>query len=527
MPDIDFQENVTRNKKEWMSYEEAKTFIQAQGIKTSTQFLEWKRAGKRPKNFPSTPWKVYKDEWTSWGDFAGTKNVSARKKEWMSFEEAKTYIQNLGIKTRRQFKAWTKSEQRPENFPSAPWKVYKDKWISLSDFLGTENISTRKMEWMSYEEARTFIQAQGIKTKKQFQEWVQSKKRPDNFPSVPWRTYKDEWISLSDFLGTKNISTRKKEWMSFKEAKAYIQAQGIKTSTQFLAWRKAGKRPKNFPFNPDKTYKNEWINWGDFLGTKNVSTRKIEWMSYEEARTFIQTQDIKTKKQFQEWAQSNKRPENFPRSPQSTYKDQWDGWGDFLGTGNTIAYMKYSTARKYVQSLNFDPDHPKEFIEWLKSSDRPVHFPPNPHHFYSEWTSVKDFLSTDKTEMSYEEAKVFVQPLGLSNSRDFFDMMKFESDVFPENFPNNPQVSYKNTGDWIDWNDFLVSRPPFQLERWVNFRKTLDNKKSSIDQEENIETKDLELEEYFADEEENTETEDLELEENSTEEIELQSTEIY
>ena len=121
---------------------------------------------------------------------------------------------------------------------------------------------------------------------------------------------------------------------------------------------------------------------------------------------------------------------------------------------NEQKWMSFQDAKKYAQTLAFEK--PKDFIEWLKSKDRPVNFPPNPQQVYSEWTNVKDFLSTETQEyISYKEAKIFVQQLEITSSIDFFETKKNEPDLFPENFPPNPKAFYSKTGEWTDWNDFL------------------------------------------------------------------------
>ena len=420
--------NMVHGKKEFMSFEEAKTFIRNEGIQTSRAFKAWSRSGKRPDNFPSAPDRTYKEEWTGWGDFLGT------GRKWMSFEEAQTFIRNEGIQTKREFEEWSRSGKRPEDFPSAPHQTYKEEWTGWGDFLGTGR------KWMSFEEAKDFIRSEGIQTRTEFKVWSREGKRPEDFPSAPHRTYKEEWTGWGDFLGTG------RKWMSFEEAKDFIRSEGIQTSTEFGKWSREGKRPRDFPSAPEQTYKEEWPGWEVFLGTER------QWMSFEEAKAFIQNEGVQTSMEFEEWKQAGKRPDNFPSAPHRTYKEEWTGWGDFLGTGNTISYMKYKNAKKYIQTLGFD--QPRDFIEWLRSSDRSIHFPPNPHQFYSEWISVKDFLSTEKY-ISYKEAKTFVQSLAITNPRDFLELMKDEPDIFPDNFPSNPKVFYSKKGDWIDWNDFL------------------------------------------------------------------------
>ena len=501
-----------RRKKEWMSFDQAQALMQSQGIRTREQFQEWSKSEQRPKDFPSHPERTYKDKWRGWRDFLGTGNISVRDREWMSFQDAKALIQSQGIRTHGQFREWSKSGQRPENFPSSPNKVYTNKWRGWGDFLGAGNISTRKREkrkWMSFQDAKAHIQSQGIRTHGQFQEWSKSEQRPKNFPSNPNQTYKNKWTGWRNFLGTGNISVRrKKEWMSFQDAKVHIQSQSIRTLAQFQEWSKSEQRPKDFPSNPQRTYKNEWKSWKDFLGTKK------QWMSFHDAKALMQSQGIRTFAQFQEWSKSKKRPKDFPSTPQRTYKNEWTDWRDFLGA----KWMSFDQAKALMQSQGIKTS--TEFRKWKKDGKRPKDFPSNPPKTYkNEWRSWEDFLGTgnistenseqaifearaaflrqkistditpeeekqasnnpenfsnspdedykdeqtdpdnflesETTWMSFDQAKAFIQQLGITNQRDFFEEKKNNSDIFPENFPPNPKAFYTNTGEWIDWNDFL------------------------------------------------------------------------
>ena len=316
-----------------MSFQDAKALMQSQGIKTSTEFNEWKQDGNRPKDFPSNPSQTYKNKWRGWGDFLGTGNISTRKKEkrkWMSFDQAKALMQSQSIRTFAQFQEWSKSEQRPKDFPSNPNIIYKDKWRGWGDFLGTGNISTRKRE--------------------------------------------------------------KRDWMSFQDAKALMQSQGIRTFAQFKEWKKAGNRPENFPSNPNQVYTNEWRGWDDFLGTGNISTENSEQTIFEARAAFLR-QKISTYIIPEEEKQASNNPKNFSNSLDEDYKDE-----------------------------QTDPDN---------------------------------FLESETTWMNFNESKTFVQQLGITNLKDFFEERKNNSDIFPENFPPNPKAFYTNTGEWIDWNDFL------------------------------------------------------------------------
>ena len=480
-------------------------FIQNQSITSQSKFNAWKRAGKRPKNFPSRPEKFYKDEWTSWGDFLGTDNIAPKKRDWMSFQDAKAFIQSQGITSQSEFWAWKEAGKRPKNFPGRPDQFYKDEWTSWQDFLGTDNIAPKKREWMSFHDAKNFIQQQGITNESEFQAWKRAGKRPKNFPSVPSKIYNDEWISWGDFLGTGNISNHKKDWMwmSFQDAQNFIQQQGVTSQSEFQAWKKAGKRPKNFPSVPQKTYKDEWISWGDFLGTENTSLKNKEWMSFQDAKDFIQSEGIQNSTEFKAWKKASKRPKNFPSAPWQVYEDEWTNWKDFLGTG----WMNFQEAKTFIQQQ--EVTNQSEFRAWSKSEQRPKNFPSSPEQTYKdEWISWNDFLGTENTDymkdrtdkkhtevqeyMSYTEAKIFVQQLEIKTPIDFFEIQRNEPDVFPENFPPKPRVFYTNTGEWTDWNDFLgllnTSQKKINSSKQTQgFIDWLDNTDENIENDQNVE----------------------------------------
>ena len=129
-----------------MSFEKAKEFIRNETwkderISSRKQFVEWTRSGKRPFNFPSNPWSAYKSQWRGLKDFLGAgrqRNVAR-----MSFINAKAFMRKAlfrgeRIRTREEFRAWSRSGERPTNFPGDPFVAYKDDWVSWRDFLGLD-----------------------------------------------------------------------------------------------------------------------------------------------------------------------------------------------------------------------------------------------------------------------------------------------------------------------------------------------------------------------------------------------------
>ena len=163
----------------FLLFEEAQELVKKQVFKSQKEFYKWEA---RPKNFPSAPHKMYKDEgWTSWKDFLGN--------EYLSFEEAQELVKKQVFKSSTEFSKW---EARPKNFPADPWRMYKDEgWTSWKEFLGNE--------YLSFEEAQELVKKQVFKSVKEFKKW---EARPKNFPTDPSRSYKDDgWTSWMDFLG--------------------------------------------------------------------------------------------------------------------------------------------------------------------------------------------------------------------------------------------------------------------------------------------------------------------------------------
>ena len=122
---------------------------------------------------------------------------------------------------------------------------------------------------MSYRKAQQLIKKQKIQTKPMFEKWSRSKKRPDNFPSNPHMTYKQQWKGWGYFLGTGRTLEKRKNFMSYKKVQQLIKKQKIQTKSMFEKWSRSKKRPDNFPSNPNQVYLKNWKGWKTFLGTKS------------------------------------------------------------------------------------------------------------------------------------------------------------------------------------------------------------------------------------------------------------------
>ena len=458
---------IGNKKTNWMPFEEARAFVQKAGIKTVAEFRKWIESGNKPPNFPSSPYSYYRRYWVSWYHFFGIERKSRSRTDWMEFEEARAFIQKKGIKKYREFYEWIKSEDRNPNVPSNPRVVYKKDWVSWRHFFGTEGKERHLKDWMSYEEARAFVQKAGIKTYTEFREWNKAGKRPSNFPANPHIIYAEDWKGWPHFFGTEG--RKRRNWMSFEEAQALMQKEGIKTYTEFKEWKRAGKRPANFPGNPDIKYKKEWVSWPHFFGTEGMKISRKNWMSFAEAQALMQKEGIKTYTEFKEWKKAGKRPSNFPSNPAIKYKKDWKGWPHFLGREarggkKKVSYkqwMSYEEARAFMQKEGIKTL--AEFKEWSKTK-RPPNFPSNPNATYErEWVSWSHFLGTNW--MSFKKARAYIQKKGIKTYTEFKEWKKTGNR--PLDFPANPHITYKE--EWVNWFHFLGTDKRGNRKNWMSF----------------------------------------------------------
>jgi len=71
-------------------------------------------------------------------------------------------------------------------------------------------------------------------------------------------------------------------------------------------------------------------------------------------KKFVHSLKLQKHEQWKEYIKSGKKPDDIPSAPNETYKKEWKGVGDFLGTGRFSPKSKPSLfieARKFVHSL--------------------------------------------------------------------------------------------------------------------------------------------------------------------------------
>ena len=111
---------------------------------------------------------------------------------------------------------------------------------------------------------------------------------------------------------------------------------------------------------------------GGFLGTGRIADKNKVWMSFEKARTIVQTLGIKNMPEYKIAWNAGKIPKDIPANPNMVYQNK--GWvrpGDWLGTGNignrekSQSFLSAKEAKPVLQKL-FKKYNIKNLSDWQK-----------------------------------------------------------------------------------------------------------------------------------------------------------------
>lgn len=206
--------NIQDNMKSlnYISYEDAKQWIKENLVFDTIE--DWKKlvnSNKIPDTIPNRPERYYKKRgWINWGDFSGTGKLCNKDKTFVSYEDAKKIINELGIKSRTYWRLLYDKEIKKYNIPSAPDKHYiRTGWINWGEFFGTGRLqdNLKALNYISYEDAKEWIKENlNISTKKDWEIEVKKHNIPNTIPNNPQLYYykKDRgWKGWKDFLSKK------------------------------------------------------------------------------------------------------------------------------------------------------------------------------------------------------------------------------------------------------------------------------------------------------------------------------------
>ena len=212
----------------------------------------------------------------------------------------------------------------------------------MSD-LPKQGTTTQIPPWRPFLVARSFARGLGFDAAKDYRSWSKSNSRPSDIPTNPDKVY-SEWKGWPDWLGTAS--------RDFAAAREFVHTLGINTRDEWVAYGSGGTLPRDIPNWPQNIYKGiGWISWEDWLGRKPG----FRFQPFELAREYVRSLGLKSRREWNQFCQSDARPNGIPSSPADTYPDKWKGTGDWLGIQtrwNKNAILAFLTSlRPLVQDL--------------------------------------------------------------------------------------------------------------------------------------------------------------------------------
>lgn len=125
-------------KAKWKSYHQAKAFLRLLNISTKMEYMRICKQPDFPDDIPHNPRSVYYEDWKGWSDYLGTGRIANQCKQYRSYEDARTLVSRLSLKTSDGYKKWLKMHKGIADLPINADQVYKRRkqWISWPHYLG-------------------------------------------------------------------------------------------------------------------------------------------------------------------------------------------------------------------------------------------------------------------------------------------------------------------------------------------------------------------------------------------------------
>lgn len=256
-------------------------------------------------------------------------NMGGRKNEWIR------EVYNKGHEVIAQIL---------EEITEDEWNIKEEYWINelknnklLNEMRGGKlGPGGKFQDYVSYEEAKKIIHENFpfIGSIKQFYKFVKENKEEMQklkIPNAPMEAYtlRGEWGGWNDFLNAKNEAglVIHSKFPSFLKMKEIIKPYKF---TKVKDYEKIA-REKGFPVKPYKTYKEEWKGWNEYFQNQEYNSsylKKKNKPTFTELKEIIKPYKFNSFKKYRKFAIDN----NYPIKVFNVYKEEWNGWEDFLGT---------------------------------------------------------------------------------------------------------------------------------------------------------------------------------------------------
>ena len=165
-------------------------------------------------------------------------------------------------------------------------------------------------QYRPFAEARAFVHTLGLKNSDEWQVYCKSDQKPQDIPSAPHYIYKNDFKGMGDWLGTGTIAPRDRhrQYRPFAEARAFVHTLGLKNNLEWREYCRSKKKPSDIPVNPDRAYGSEFQGYGDWLGTGRPGPLNFMFLPFAQARSFVHSLKLKNHLEWRTYCASGKKP---------------------------------------------------------------------------------------------------------------------------------------------------------------------------------------------------------------------------
>jgi hypothetical protein len=381
------------------------------------------------------------------------------KKTYLSLSELQSLVRSAGISSAKEYFVWQQVNKQLIAAPSRPDQNNYSDWTTWKDFLDTDNVwSKAERDYFTYEEAKSYIQTIKFTSLQAFRSWNQnSDTRHPKLPRHPNSHYKSSFEGWRTFLGNGQSKRHRIgiDFLSYNDARILMETLKIAVEPQFKSLMQSNARPLNVPTNPDKHYA-DWISYGHFLdlGRKvaiNDGLRKPyqrDKISFAELRDEVRKLATCHRQDYLNFAKKN----NFPRTPQNTYRRKWQGWEDFLGQPlpQAVPGKSFEESKRVLRECGLPNSTSCDYRRARKVLG--LHWNPR-KHFADSWLGWDDFLGRTmqgRQAVTFDDLRDVVQSINVEDCDQYMQLCK------ELHWPNDPASTFKTY--WNGWNHFLWNR---------------------------------------------------------------------
>lgn len=385
------------------------------------KFAPWHDSNPSPQSTKRRPTRTFNH---------GARRPMLVAQVFKTFEEAKAFVLEKGVS---QIKDYRALQEKHDDLPKNPIKVYAGKWVGWNDFFGIPDFYTLT-------ELQEVVRSLGLTTVRAYHK---ASREDPRIPGTPTRVYKD-FPGIPVLLGTEEPS-----YKTIEEAAEACKRLGIHNADSY---RRKRYLDPNLPKSPSKTYGSAFKNWAHFLGMDEAEVPDPAadgyYATFEEFTAAVRRLDVKSKEDYSRKFRSDPK---LPARPENTYLSNWRGWAPITQSRTTYYCTTWQQARELALPHRFfGADN------YRKNWKVDTRLPAAPDRRFSDFPGWPTFLLPKACD-NMDDLKLAIKILKLSDKNDY-QIARLTYPVLPE----DPESKF--AGEWKGWPYAMGVPEPYSYE---------------------------------------------------------------